>query len=193
MQLNVIKNSLSVSLHDGILESLTSDQLARSVTLVVDVPFIWTFHDLSENTRFHIELKGVRRIEALQFAPWPGDFTMPAGLSWEEQEKLRRGIYDQGRMQSTDWESFTASFEHVDYYYVMSASIRPTGDASVLFTLNLISESSHEYPQIEVTADDVHFWLHPSQRELSLEEFRAMGGSYWDDFGKRTASPQSSD
>ena len=192
MQLKITEEEdLWVSLHDGILESLTSNHLARSMTMVVDVPFIWTFHGLPEGTRFHVQVEGIARVEALQFNPWPGVFTMPEGLSWEEQEELHKGVYDQGRMQSTDWESFTASFERVNCYYIMSASIRRALHAPVLFTLNLMSESPSEYPQIEITADNMRFWLSSAQRELSLEEFVAMARSYWDDFGKSAASATS--
>ena len=62
MQLNITEEeSLWVSLHDGILESLTSDRLARSVVLVIDVPYIWEFHAKPDTTRFHVLLEGVRK------------------------------------------------------------------------------------------------------------------------------------
>src|SRR5450432_1932900 len=50
--------SLWDCLHDGRLESLVSDTLARSVNIAVDVPYLWSFHSLPSSTRFHLILQG---------------------------------------------------------------------------------------------------------------------------------------
>ena len=94
--------SLWNCLHDGSLESLTSDTLARSIVLVVDVPYIWSFHSLPDTSRFHLVLQGVRAAEALKFVSWPGDLVMPEGLSWKESEEIRKGFFDKGRLESIE-------------------------------------------------------------------------------------------
>ena len=52
--------SLSECLHDGIMESLKSDPMARMLTIEVDSSFHWDFHKLSTETRFKIVGEYVR-------------------------------------------------------------------------------------------------------------------------------------
>ena len=187
MKLDITEEqSLWVSLHDGVLESLTSDRLARSVTLIVDVPYIWQFHALPDTSRFHVVVEHVRNTTALDFMPWPGRFEMPQSLTWDEQQVVHTKIYGQGRLQSTDWDVMAAKLQASEDYEITNASLALAQDASLVLRLHLMNSVTNDYPQIEITGGNVCFCLHPENRELSLEQFIAMGGQYWEDFGKGT-------
>ncbi len=43
--------------------------LARTVTILVDVPYVWEFHQMPSESRFHLVLEGSPNgIEAFRFA-----------------------------------------------------------------------------------------------------------------------------
>ena len=185
MQLNITEEeSLWVSLHDGILESLTSDRLARSVVLVIDVPYIWEFHAKPDTTRFHVLLEGVRNTTALDIALWPGNSEIKQDLPWDAKEAMHKQLYEFGRLQSMDWEATATRLNSAEDYDISAASVNRAERGFMLLKLSLMNQVTHDYPQSQITADNIRFWVHPESRELSLDDFTAMGRQYWDDFGK---------
>ena len=183
------EESLWECLHDGTLENLTSDLIERAVTLVVDVPYIWEFHKLSDDTRFRITLEGVRLVQALTYTPWPGDFILPPNLKWEDQETLRKQNYAKGRMESADWNTASAKFD-AKQYGISDANLLPSDDQMITIELDLTDYHS-DYLQVRLRAERVRFFVNP-HRELSLQEFLALGEAYWEDFAKdRPAAPKS--
>src|ERR1700743_319333 len=90
------KLSLWECLHDGSIEKVRSDLLARTLTIVVDMPFHWEFHKLPADTRFEIVGESVRVAEVFGFEPWLGAGKPIQDTPWEEAEEQRRSDYDKG-------------------------------------------------------------------------------------------------
>jgi hypothetical protein len=181
--------SLWDCLHDGGLESLTSDTLARSVTIRVDVPYIWDFHSMPSESRFRLVLEGVRLVEALQFASWPGEFIIPEGISWDESEKLRREYFSKGRLESIDWQTVAVKLEHTEEHEISNATLNASTTDSVTLQLDLMDDTHEEYPELRIAAEKLRIFIN-EDRELSLEEFLALGEAYWTAFAERSASRQ---
>ena len=178
--------SLWDCLHDGSFESLISDPLARTVTIVVDVPYIWEFHGLPNETRFRFVLEGVRLVEALEFAAWPGEFIIPTGLSWDESERLRRANFSKGRLESTDWQTLAVKLEYTEGYEISDSTLSAHTSGIITLQLDLMDYSNEEYPELRITAERLRIFIN-EERELSLEEFLALGEAYWKDFAERGA------
>jgi hypothetical protein len=175
--------SLWECLHDGPLESVTSDMLARSMTILVDVPYVWKFHQMPSETRFRLVLEGVRVIEAFQFAAWPGELVKPEGVSWEESERLRHEHYKKGRLESIDWQILAQKLEHPEEYEISNATITESNTGTVILMLQL-TDYSRDFPEIRVTAEKLRTFLN-ADHELTLEEFLALGEAYWKAFSER--------
>jgi hypothetical protein len=178
--------SLWECLHDGDLQSLTSDLLARFVTILIDVPYIREFHQLPSETRFRLVLSGVREVQAFQFAPWPGEFALPEGLSWEESQKLRSDNYKKGRLESIDWNILAPKLERTNQYEISNASVMKSIAGSIILQLDL-RDDAREYPEIRIGAEKLTILTDP-EREIPLEEFLSLGEAYWNAFAKQRSS-----
>ena len=176
--------SLWDCLHDGSLQSLTSDKLARSVTVVIDVPYLWSFHSLPQETKFRLVLDGVREVEILQFKPWPGDFVIPEGLPWPESQKLRQDNYLKGRLESGDWQTLAAKLENTERYEISNAAVTVRDGGTALLTFQLMDDDGTDFPEVRITAKRLRFFLGEGQ-ELSLQDFLRFGEAYWQAFAQR--------
>jgi hypothetical protein len=176
--------SLWKGLHDGSLLSLTSDMLARSVTILIDVPYIREFHQMPNETRFRFVLEGVYLIEAFRFAAWPGEFTLPEGLSWEESEKLRSDFYKKGRLESIDWQTLALKLERTEQYEISNSTLTESTRGTLILQLELLDDAREDVPEIRIAAEMLHIFL-DSGRELPLGEFKELGEAYWKAFAER--------
>jgi len=176
--------SLWDCLHDGALESVTSDTLARSIRVVVDVPYLWSFHSLPGTTRFSLVLQDVEIVQALKFASWPGKLVIPEGASWADSEEIRRRFFEKGRLESVDWQTLETKLIHTDEYEIAQASVTDPDGGKATLELQLANSDQTDYPTIRVTAGQIQFFL-GLERGLSLPEFLALGGAYWQAFAQR--------
>jgi hypothetical protein len=184
--LTVLDEAVSLwdSLHDGSLESLSSDALDRSMTVVVDVPYLWSFHSLPDTARFRLILEGVSEVEALRFVAWPGDLVIPEGSSWEDSEAIRARYFEKGRLESVEWQDVAGRLLKTDEYEISQATITIRGHNATMLTLQLSNYDRNDYPKIRITAERVRFFL-GSERELSRPEFLNLGEAYWRAFAER--------
>jgi hypothetical protein len=157
--------------------------LARTVTILVDVPYIWKFHQMPSESRFHLVMEGVRMIEAFQFAAWPGELVIPEGLSWEESQKLRHEHYKKGRLESIDWQILAQKLEHTEQYEISNAELTDSNAGTVMLKLQL-TDYSEDFPEIRITAEKFRTFIN-AECELTLEEFLALGEAYWKAFAER--------
>ena len=176
--------SLWTCLHDGSLESIASDPMARSLTFVFDVPYIWEFHKHPESSRFHLALGNVSKAVALDHSPWPRELKIPEGLSWEESQKLRWDHYAKGRSQSIDWLTTAKKLSTSNDYDISNATYLEENN-QVILKLE-ITDHEDEYSTLEITAETLATSLNGT-RELSREEFLSLGNAYWDAFGKHAS------
>jgi hypothetical protein len=182
---NTEEISLGSCLHDGILEKLSSDLMARTLTFVIDSPFHWEHHKLSEETRFEIVAEGVRVVEVFNFEPWPGASEPPKGTLYEDAEKHRRREDERGRVESSDWKAFTAEVES-DGHTILNATLNKNGAPLKSIRLGILSDRNSDYRDIQIQADDFHFSI--GKREMSVEDFQSFGEAYWKAWAARNTN-----
>ncbi len=176
--------SLWDSLHDGSLESLSSDTLDRSITLVVDVPYLWSFHSFPSTARFRLILEGVSEVQAFRLVPWPGDLVIPEGSSWEDSEAIRARHFEKGRLESVEWRDVARRLLKTDEYEISHATIAIREHDDEILTMELLKDDRSDSPTIRITAERMRFFL-GSERELSRQEFLELGEAYWRAFAER--------
>src|SRR5580704_10380383 len=168
----LLENSEPVSLweclHDGSMESLKSDPMARMLTIVVDSSFHWDFHKLPAETRFRIVGENVRIAEVFEFEPWPGATEPAHGTPWNESQEQRQRDYEKGRLISADWKSFIAHVETDEDYEIMNAALSVDKSPRVL-NLGIMSYPNSNYRDVKIHAERFHFQI--GEREVSLQEF----------------------
>lgn len=175
--------SLWECLHDGSIESLKSDPMARRLTIVVDSSFHWDFHKLPAETRFRIVGENVRIAEVFKFEPWPGATEPADGTPWKESQEQRQRNYEKGRLVSADWNDFIAHVETDEDYEIMNAKL--SVDKSLcLLNLGIMSYPNSNYRDVKVHAE--HFRFNVGEREVSLQEFQQFGSRYWDNFAQKS-------
>jgi hypothetical protein len=177
------KLSLWENLHDGSIEVMRSDLMARTLTVVVDIPFHWEFHKLPADTRFEIVGENVRVAQAFDFEPWPGACNPSQDTPWEEAKERRRADYEKGRLVSTDWNDFTSQVETDEDYLIMSAELE-TFPAKVVLSLGVMSYPNSNWRDVRIQAECFRFFVGP--RELSLQDFQEFGSRYWDDWASKS-------
>jgi hypothetical protein len=103
--------SLWCSLHDASLLSVSSDLLARTLTLHFDPYYLCSFHNLGEGITLSLLLKGVQSVRAFRWSVWPGDFQLPPGTGehWDEHQKMMAEFRKLWRQESESWETFQSS------------------------------------------------------------------------------------
>src|SRR5712664_1419408 len=77
--------SLWAGLHDAQIVSIQSDLLERTVTLHLESDHLLEFHKLPLDMQFLLRLDGVESARVVHHAAWPGTFSIPDGISQEEQ------------------------------------------------------------------------------------------------------------
>ena len=188
MQTNEI--SIWDCLHDGTLLGVTSDPLSRAATLVIDVPYLWTHHNLPADTRFYVALHACRSTQVLTHQPWPGATEPSRDLPWRESFKLRQENYAKGCFYSTDWAAFISRLQASDGYEISDANLI-NKDNEAFLSLDIWHGETHDYVQLRLEAGRVSFAL-STNGEISQQDFLSLGESYWKAFSERSAklSPQ---
>jgi hypothetical protein len=181
------EQSLWECLHDGALDSLTLNALARTATVIVDVPYLWSFHSLSPDTRFRLVLTGVSSVAAMDFHAWPGEHLIPAGIPWKESEELRRQYFAKGSYHSLDWQSVAPHLERPGEFEITNARVTDLGNEGVNLNLDLMGDETGLYPQIVIKAEALEFFL-SDDNELSQADFLELGHSYWEDWAKGSST-----
>lgn len=174
---NVKEVSLWSTLHDGELCAVRSDLLARTVTLDFDVDYVREFNHLPKGTHFFMVLKGVQSVRASRSERWPGEFFVPKGTPREQESSLIAEFHSKWREESQAWAEFEqliAGSDTLDATLVQS-------DVAVAVKLGVMA--NEHYYQAHIRAEAVTFSV--GDRQLSIEEFAALGEAYWKAFSDR--------
>jgi hypothetical protein len=173
--------SLWETLHDGVLLTVESDLLARTVTLRFEVDYVRKFHHLPEQTRFVITVSGVQSVRALRSVPWPGGCSIPQGLSRSEEERLMDEYQGKWRQESQSWTDFERL---TDKGLEVSNSTLGRGSDAVALYLGLLDvDNSDSSPDAYIRGEGITFYV--GERQVTPEEFVALGEAYWVAWEKR--------
>ena len=81
--------SLWATLHDAELVSIESDLLRRALRMDFDIEHLRSFHHLPGDFKFVLRLNGVQSARVVRYAVWPGQFSVPPGISREQESTTR--------------------------------------------------------------------------------------------------------
>src|ERR1700687_3807169 len=87
--------SLWAGLHEAQIISIESSLLERTVLLNLEIEHVRIFYALPLDVQFLLRLEGVESARVLRYAVWPGPFSLPPGVSRDEEARLVAG--DQGK------------------------------------------------------------------------------------------------
>lgn len=174
--------SLWDTLHDGDVLAIESDLLARSLTIVFQVGYVSRFQKLPDETRFVLKFSGVRSVQCLKSASWPGEFTVPPGTSREDERKLIDDYHSKWREESFAWgdlERTTGAGLEV------SNALLATADAFVALQLGLLVGDG-SYVDAFIRAERIDFFV--GEDSVTLGAFSSLGEAYWEAFANRKPS-----
>jgi hypothetical protein len=177
--------SLWDTLHDGDLLPIESDLLARSLTLRFDVGYVRDFNSLPEGTRFVIKFSGVQSVRCFKTVSWPGEFSLPLGISREEERSLIEDYQSKCREESHAWSDFERlSGEGLE---VSNATLARAPNA-VAFQLGVLVDNDGSYVEAYIRAESVECRV--GDTPVSLEQFTGLGEAYWEAFARRQSTQE---
>ncbi|MFP5238173.1 MAG: hypothetical protein ACLGSD_19945 [Acidobacteriota bacterium] len=179
--------SLWSTLHDGDLAAIESDLFARTLTLQFDVGYVRDFHKLPQETRFVVIISGVQSVRSFSSVPWPGDWSIPSGTSYEQQQAMTAEYQSKRREESLSWVEFERLI--MSGLEVSSATLARRSDGVALHLGLLVGGDS--YVKAYVRGDAISFSI--GERQFTPEKFVELGEAYWEAFAKRreTGRPSS--
>ena len=113
--------SLWDCLHDAEVVSIRSSLLQRTMELVLEIEHMREFHHLGDGFQFQFQLEGVQSARVLHSAIWTGEFSVPPGVSREEESRLIQEYQAKWRQESASWKGFeTAVTGKHDQVFIIS-------------------------------------------------------------------------
>jgi hypothetical protein len=178
--------SLWHSLHDGEVCAIYSNLLERTLRIEFDVLYLREFHELPDNMKFILEFHGTRSVGVMKYAVWPGEFSVPEGVSRDEESRLITEYRSKWREESESWSAFESSVAQGDQFAEVSDATLAVGDgAGVALTLGIL-KTDGSYREAFVRAESL-LLLRSDGQQLDLEEFVKLGQAYWDAFATRSS------
>lgn len=183
------RDSLWECLHDAELFSICSDLLGRSVSLNFDVFYIREFHALPVDIRFVFRLDGVQSSPVLRYTKWPGNFSVPAGVSRDEEGRLIREFQAKWWEETASWSSVEASVTANTPIDISAAWLAVRGGNLALKLCG--RDSSDEYLEFFLRAEKLDVIRSDGDR-VGLAQFKKLGEAYWEEFAARSQKPRTS-
>jgi hypothetical protein len=180
--------SLWDSLHDGLVFSVRSNLLERTIDLFCKIEHLNEFHKLEKGFQFVLHFEGVQSARVLRYAMWPGGCSVPDGLSYEEQRKIVAEYQAKWREESASWNEFesriTREDEQVFDISDAALAVSPRGLFALKLCGHLNYATYHEaylrFETLKITGSD--------GKQFELEAFQRLGEQYWEAFSNRAKS-----
>jgi hypothetical protein len=185
--------SLWDSLHDAQIVSIRSDLIERSIAISCDIEHLRSFHGFGEGFQFFLRLSGVQSARVLRYAIWPGDFSVPAGLSREEENQMIKEYHAKWREESASWVEFESRVtrENEQVLDVSDAAIAMSQGGIV--ALKLCGHLNYAaYHELYVRCESLNIFGGDG-KQFGLKEFLGLGETYWEAFSRRGDSANDSE
>lgn len=183
--------SLWDCLHDAEVVSIRSSLLQRTMELVLEIRHLSEFHHLGEGFLFQFHLEGVQSARVLHSAIWPGEFSVPPGVSREAESRLIQEYQAKWRQESASWNGFETAVtgKHDQVFIISDAAILAAQDSTA--ALKLCGQLNQRHKPWPEKASDVATYREvflraerlrisgSDERRFALEEFRTFGETYW--------------
>lgn len=175
---------LDASLHDAHIVSIRSDLLKRTVSMHCDVEHLRRFHRLPEGFQLILDLEGVQSARVFRYSIWPGEFSVPSGVSREEESRLVLEYQAKWREESLSWTEFEKAItrECEQVLDIADAALATSKDSVALRLRGHLNYTV--YHQVFLRAEKLTI-AGNNGRVFGLEEFQRLGEAFWEDFARR--------
>jgi hypothetical protein len=172
--------SLWAGLHDAQIIAIQSNLLHRTVTLNLEIEHLRIFYELPLEIQFLFRLEGVQSARVLKYSVWPGAFTIPSGVSKEEEARLVAAYQAKWREESLSWSDLerAVTAEHKQVIDISDATLATGADRSVaLRIMGLFNYTS--YHELVLRAERLTIFRSDAG-ELAASDLVKLGETYWD-------------
>lgn len=175
---------LDASLHDAEVVSIRSDLLNRRVSIRCDVEHLREFHRLPEGFQLLLDLEGVQSARVLRYSIWPGEFSLPSGVSREEESRLVLEYQAKWREESLSWTEFEKAItrECEQVLDISDAALATSEDSLALRLRGHLNYTV--YHEVFLRAKKLTI-SGSNGRIFALKEFQEFGEAFWDAFSRR--------
>lgn len=174
----------SVSLWDGLHEaqiiSMQSNLLERTVTLNLEIENLRIFYQWPLDVQFVFRLGGVQSARVVKYSIWPGPFSLPPGVSKEEQERLVAEYQTKWREESLNWSDLEKAMtaEHKQVIDIADATLATEKNGAVALRISgLLNYTA--YHELFLRAEKLTI-SRTDAGELAVAELLKLGEAYWD-------------
>ncbi len=174
----------SVSLWDGLHEaqiiSIQSNLLERTVTLNVEIENLRIFYQWPLDMQFVFRLDRVQSARVVKYSIWPGPFTVPPGVSKEEQERLVAEYQAKWREESLNWSDLEKAMtaEHKQVIDIADATLATEKNGAVALRISgLLNYTA--YHELFLRAEKLTI-SRTDAGEIAVAELLKLGDAYWD-------------
>jgi hypothetical protein len=177
--------SLWAGLHDAQIIAIQSNLLTRTVRLNLEIEHLRIFYELPLDMQFLIRLEGVQSTRVTKYSVWPGSFSVPKGVSKEEEARLVAEYQAKWREESVSWEDLEKSVttEHKQVIDISDATLAAGESGSVaLRIVGLFNYTT--YHELFLRAERLTIFRSDAG-ELSASDLLKLGEAYWDALEKQ--------
>src|SRR5258707_9308270 len=181
------ETSLWAGLHDAQIVSIQSNLLDRSITLNLESDHLLEFHNLPLDMQFLLRLDGVQSARVVHYSTWPGEFSVSAGASREEESRLLAKYQSKCREESLSWTDLEKALttECQQVLDIADATLVTATDNSVALRISGLLNYTEQRElflraeRLTLTRGDGH--------ELGIAGLLKMGEAYWDALERQKA------
>lgn len=177
--------SLWAGLHDAQIIAIQSNLLTRTVRLSLEIEHLRIFYELPLDMQFLFRLEGVQSARVTKYSVWPGSFSVPKGVSKEEEARLVAEYQAKWREESVSWEDLEKSVttEHKQVIDISDATFAAGESGSVaLRIVGLFNYTT--YHELFLRAERLTIFRSDAG-ELSASDLLKLGEAYWDALEKQ--------
>ncbi|HKW34886.1 MAG TPA: hypothetical protein VJN92_17885 [Candidatus Acidoferrum sp.] len=175
---------LDASLHDAEVVSIRSDLLKRRVSIHCDVEHLREFHRLPEGFQLILALESVQSARVFRYSICPGEFSVPSGVSREEESRLVLEYQGKWREESLSWAEFEKAItrECEQVLDIADAALATSKDWVALRLRGHLNYSV--YHEVFLRAEKLII-SGSNGRIFGLTEFKEFGEAFWEAFSRR--------
>ena len=179
------ETSLWAGLHDAQIVSIQSNLLDRTITLHLESDHLLEFHNLPLDMQFLLRLDGVQSARVVHVAGWPGEFSVPAGVSPEEQSRLIADYQSKCREESLSWTELESALtiECKQVLDIADAQLATASDNSIALRINGLLNYT-EFRELFLRAERLTVTRGDGQ-DFGIDGLLKLGEAYWDAFEQR--------
>ena len=172
--------SLWDGLHEAQIISVQSNLLERTVTMHLEIENLRIFYQWPLDMQFVFRLDGVQSARVQKYSVWPGTFSIPTGVSKEEEARLVAEYQAKWREESLSWSELekAVTTEGKQVIDIADATLATDKDGAVALRINGLLNYTM-YHEIFLRAEKLTI-SRTDAGEITIEELLKLGEAYWD-------------